>query len=45
MLLFDLGPPPEPIPSISSDADEEEETLAEIGENQDRDDDPLDDAA
>ena len=43
--LFDLGPPPEPIPLISSDADEEEETLAEIGENQDRDDDPLDDAA
>ena len=43
--LFDIGPSPEPVPFISSDADEEEEILAELGENQDRDDDPLDDAA
>jgi PRTRC genetic system protein E len=43
--LFDIGPSPEPVPFISSDADEEEEILAELGENQDRDEDHLDDAA
>ena len=43
--LFDIGPAPAaPLPT--SDADEEEEILAEIGEeDQDKDEDPLDDAA
>jgi len=43
--LFDTGPSPASVSLISPDLDEEEEILAEIGEDQDRDEDPLDDAA
>ncbi|HUZ97358.1 MAG TPA: hypothetical protein VMU57_20840, partial [Edaphobacter sp.] len=44
--LFDIGPAATSAPLPTSDADEEEEILAEFGEeDQDRDEDPLDDAA
>ena len=44
--LFDIGPTSESAPLSIPDADEEEEILAEFGEeDQDRDEDPLDDAA
>jgi PRTRC genetic system protein E len=44
--LFEIGPSPASVPLASSDADEEEEILAEIEEDdQDGDEDTLDDAA